>query len=72
MTLWCEKHRHRPAAASGHRLYGIHVHTVDVGALFAVDFYVHEQLVHHLCNFMVLERLVCHHVAPVTRGISHR
>ena len=42
-----EEHRHRPAAAAGHRLHGLHVDGVDVGPLLAVDLHVDEQLVHH-------------------------
>ena len=37
-----QEHRHRPAAAAGHRLDGRHVDRVEVGALLAVDLDRHE------------------------------
>ena len=39
-----QEHRHRPAAAAGHRLHRVHVHGVDVGSLLAVDLDVDEPL----------------------------
>ena len=62
----------RPAAAAGDRLAGLHADRVDVGALLAVDLHAHEPLVHDLSDLLVLERLVRHHVAPVTGGIADR
>ena len=41
-----EEHVQRPAAAAGHRLDGVHVDRVDVGALLAVDLDADEALVH--------------------------
>ena len=32
-----QKHRHRPAAAAGQQLHGVHVDLVEVGPLFAID-----------------------------------
>ncbi len=68
-----EEHRERPAAAPlrEHRLRGL-VDLVDVGTLLAIHLHVHEEVVHHLRDGGVLERLVRHHVAPVAGGIAHR
>ena len=71
-TVGVEEHRHRPAAAAGHRLDRLHVDGVDVGALLAVDLHVHEALVHDRGDRGVLERLVGHHVAPVARRVPDR
>ena len=48
------------------------VDLVDVGALFAVDFDVHEQRVHDRRGLRILERLVSHDVAPMAGGIANR
>jgi len=45
----------RPAALSGHRLDGVHVDGVDVGALLAVDLDAHEVLVHQGRDLGILE-----------------
>ncbi len=65
-----QEHRHRPAAVSGHRLHGLHVDAIEVGALFAIDFDVDEVVVHEAGGLVVLERLVRHDVAPVARGVA--
>jgi hypothetical protein len=44
-----------PAAVAGHRLHGIHVDGVDVGALLAVDLDAHEVLVHERRDLGILE-----------------
>src|SRR5216683_6201024 len=67
-----QEHGHRPPAVTGHRLDGLHVDLIDVRALLAVDLHVHEVPVHHFRDLWILERLVLHHVAPVTRGIADR
>ena len=67
-----EPHRHRPTAAAGERLHGLHVDRVDVGPLLAVDLHVHEEPVHDLGDGRVLERLVRHHVTPVARRVADR
>jgi hypothetical protein len=48
------------------------VDLVEVGALFAVDLDVDEQVVHEPRRRLVLERLVRHDVAPVTGGVADR
>ena len=48
------------------------VDLVDVGAFLAVNLYVDEQLVHQRAGRLILERLVRHDVAPVTRGVADR
>ena len=67
-----EEHRHRPAAAAGQGLDGVHVDGVDVRPLLAVDLDVDEQVVHHRRHLGVLEALVGHHVAPVAGRVAHR
>jgi hypothetical protein len=57
---------------TGQGLDGLHVDLVDVGTLLPVDLDVDEQLVHQRCDVGVLERLVRHHVAPVTGRVAHR
>ena len=67
-----EEHRHRPAAATGHRLDGLHVDRVDVRPFLAVDLHVDEQPVHDRGDVGVLEGLVGHDVAPVARRVADR
>jgi hypothetical protein len=62
----------RPAAGAGHRLHRVHVDRVDVGPLLAVDLDADEPLVHHLSDRGVLEGLVLHDVAPMTRRVADR
>ncbi len=46
LQLRREKHRHRPAAMTGHHLYGFHVYFVEIGALLAIDLDVDKVLIH--------------------------
>ena len=62
----------RPSSPAGEHLAGLHVDGVDVGSLFAVHLDVHEQPVHYLGRRRILEGLVGHHMAPVTRRIADR
>jgi len=55
---------------TGQRLGRLHVAGVDVRPLLAVDLDGHEVTVEIGRGRLVLERLVRHHVAPVTRGIA--
>ncbi len=71
-SVGVEEDGHRPAAAAGHRLHRLHVDRVDVGPLLAVDLHVDEAGVHDRGHLVVLERLVGHHVAPVTRRVPDR
>src|SRR5581483_2304941 len=71
-TVGREEDRHRPAAVPGHRLHGLHVDRVDVGALLTVDLDVDEALVHEPRDLVVLERLALHDVAPVTGRVADR
>jgi hypothetical protein len=62
-----------PATAlAGEHLVGLLVDLVQVGALFAVDLDVDEELVHLLRRGRVVKRLVGHHVAPVAGRIADR
>ena len=60
----------RPATRAGERLTGRHVERIDVRALLAVDLDADKSLVHHRGRRLVSERLVFHHVAPVTGCVS--
>ncbi len=72
LPLGRQHHRHRPAALTGHRLHRAHVDGVDVRPLLPVHLDAHEVLVHERRGVRVLERLVRHHVAPVTGRVPHR
>ena len=45
---------------------------VDIWALFAVNFDVDEEGVHHRCDVWILEALMGHDMAPVTGGVADR
>ena len=68
-----QEHREGPAArlAGQERVRGL-VDLVEVGPLLAIDLDVDVQVVHHLRDGGVLERLVRHHVAPVAGRIADR
>ncbi|GDY63211.1 hypothetical protein SAV14893_026040 [Streptomyces avermitilis] len=65
-----EEDGHGPAALPGGGLYGLHVDSVNVGALLAVDLDVHEVLVEIRGRRLVLEGLVGHDVTPVTAAVA--
>ena len=68
-----EEHRERPAPTSlRQHLVRELVDLVEVGPLLAVHFHVDEQPVHDRGRRLILERLVRHHVAPVTGGVTDR
>ena len=67
-----EEDRHRPAARAGHRLHGVHVDGVDVGALFPVHLDRDEVLVEERRRRVVLEGLALHDVAPMAGGVADR
>ncbi len=62
----------RPAAVAGHRLHGLHVERVDVGALLPIDLHADEALVHLRGDRGVLEGLALHHVTPMACGVADR
>ena len=66
----CKKDRHRPPAVSCHRGDGTHINTVQIRSLLAVDLYVDEMLIHQQGRFIVFERLVGHHMAPVAGRVA--
>ena len=72
LALRRQKHGQRPAALLAQMMQRRHIDLVDVGPLLAVDFDVHEQLVHHVGGRLVLEALVRHDVAPVAGGVADR
>ena len=63
---------HRPAAAPGHGLQGIHVQGIHVRALLPIHLDVDEMLVHQRRQPLVFEGFVGHHVAPMTGGVAYR
>ena len=65
-----EEDGHGPATLASEGLHGGHVDAVDVGALLAVDLDVDEVLVHEARDLVRLERLVGHHMAPVTGAVA--
>ena len=65
-----EPQTHRPPTTTGHRLQGLHVDGVDVGALFAIELDADVALVHQRGDVFVFEALVFHHVTPVARGVA--
>ena len=67
-----EEHRQRPAAVLALQLQRLLVDLIDVGHLLAVDLDADEALVHQARGLRVLERLVRHHVTPVTGGVADR
>ena len=67
-----EEHGQRPAAVLAHKRERKLVDGVEVGALFAVDLDVDEQFVHQRRRLRILEALVRHDVAPVTRRVADR
>ena len=72
LQLGCQPHAHRPSARARRRLHERHVHPVHVGALLAIDLDRDELAIEHGGDLVVLERLVLHHVAPVTRRVANR
>src|SRR5215510_16181322 len=61
-----KKHRHGPATVTGHHLNGVHVDLIQIRPFFTIDFYVDEVRVHQFGNLFVFERLVLHHMTPMT------
>ena len=69
----CQPDRHRPAAAPlQEQLHGAHVDGVEVGPHLAIDLDDDVVLVQIPRDLLVVERLLLHHVAPVTGGIADR
>eukprot|EP00825_Cyclidium_porcatum_P015813 TRINITY_DN19079_c0_g1_i1.p2 TRINITY_DN19079_c0_g1~~TRINITY_DN19079_c0_g1_i1.p2 ORF type:complete len:283 (+),score=-24.92 TRINITY_DN19079_c0_g1_i1:540-1388(+) len=61
--------RERPAPLAGDHLADLHIHRVDIRPLLAVHLDADKCLIEQCGNFLVLERFVRHHVAPVTGRI---
>ena len=70
LSLGSEENRHRPAAAAGEHLHGLHVYRVQVRPLLPVNLDADEILVHQRRNRLILKGLPFHHVAPVAGGIA--
>jgi hypothetical protein len=71
LVVVSEEHRQRPAArAACEQLLRDLIDAVDVGALLTVHLDVHEALVQQARGGLVLEALVCKHVAPVACGVA--
>jgi hypothetical protein len=72
LVVWCEEHREWPAPGALHQeLMSQLVDLVEIGAFFSIDFDVDEVLIHYCSGRAVVERLVRHHVAPVTGRIAY-
>ena len=54
-TVGQTEHRHRPTAVTVHRLHGVHIHSIDIGAFFAIDFDVHEKAIHERAGGFVFK-----------------
>ena len=67
----CQPDRHRPATMPRQANDGLHEDRIDIGPLLTIDLDVDVEAVHHRCRCRVLERLVRHHMAPVTGGIAN-
>ena len=67
-----EPHTHWPTAATGRRLDEGHVNPIDIWPFFAIDFDVHEFAIHERGGRFIFERLVRHHVTPMTSRITDR
>ena len=52
------------------RGHSVHIDPIDIGAFLAVDLDAHEPLIQEPGRLIVLERLVCHHVTPVTCRVA--
>ena len=72
-ALGRQEHRERPSSCAPreHSMRCL-VDLVEIRALLAIDFDVHERVVHDARDLGIVERLVRHHVAPVTRGVTDR
>ncbi len=62
--------RRRPAAGARQPDRRLHRDRVDVRPLLAVDLDVDEEVVHERRGVRILERLVCHDVAPMARAVA--
>jgi len=49
-----------------------HINIINVWPFFAINFDIHEVLIHVLCDFRILENQPLHHVAPVAAAVSDR
>ena len=70
LALGRQPHAHRPATVPRRLLHVGHVHAVEVGPLLAVHLDRHVVAVEHRRHRRILERLVRHHVAPVTGRVA--
>ena len=65
-----QQHGQRPSARAVHGNTRLHIYRVHIGALFPVHFDGNKGTVDDRCHVFILKGLVCHHMAPVTGGIS--
>ena len=71
-TLWSEEHGQRPSTLLTEGMEGLHVNLVDIRTFFPIDLDIDKEAVHHLGGGWILETLMSHHMAPVTRSIPDR
>ncbi len=72
LSLRRQEDGHRPPALTRHRDGRLHVERVDIRTLLPIDLDIDEVVVHQGSGCRALERLVRHHVAPVTGAVAHR
>ena len=66
----CQEHRQGPAALLADEMKRVHIDRVHVRPFLAIDLDIHEQLVHDRGRVRVLEALMGHDMAPMTRGVA--
>ena len=64
------KNTHRPAATAGKSLTYRHIHAVNVGTLFAVNFYRNEVFIQQFSCFGILKALMCHNMTPMAGAVT--
>src|SRR5690242_11047613 len=73
VIIMSQKHCQRPAAGMlGQYLMRELVYLVEIWSFLAIHFDVDEMLIHDRGGGFVFERFMCHHMTPVTGGISNR
>ena len=65
LLIVIKEYRHRPATTASQREGGLHVDSINVGALFTIDLDRHEALIDDSCHLSVLEGFMRHDMTPV-------
>ncbi len=73
MIVRSKHHIEWPATGPlGEQVVGGLVDLIQIGPLFAVDFYTHKILIDEIGDCFVFERLMFHNVTPMTGGVTDR